>query len=165
MKLPGYILECISMLEQAGHAAYAVGGCVRDALLGLEPHDFDLCTAATPEQMKSLFRDYQLVLAGEKHGTVGVICDGEVVEITTFRTEGDYLDNRHPESVEFVTDIRQDLSRRDFTVNAMAWSPARGLCDPFGGQKDLKDQVLRAAYAYFPSKSIGNKKNKLFPGE
>ena len=144
MRLPEAAARCMDMLEEAGFAAYAVGGCVRDALLGLEPHDFDLCTGATPTQMKALFREYPLVLAGEKHGTVGVICDGEVVEITTFRTEGDYLDNRHPESVEFVTDIRQDLSRRDFTVNAMAWSPARGLCDPFGGQKDLKDQVLRA---------------------
>ena len=144
MRLPEAAARCMAMLEEAGFAAYAVGGCVRDALLGLEPHDFDLCTGATPTQMKALFREYPLVLAGEKHGTVGVICDGEVVEITTFRTEGDYLDNRHPESVEFVTDIRQDLSRRDFTVNAMAWSPVWGLCDPFGGQKDLKDQVLRA---------------------
>ena len=144
MKLPEAAARCMAMLEEAGFAAYAVGGCVRDALLGREPQDFDLCTAATPEQMKSLFREYQLVLAGEKHGTVGVVCQGQVVEITTFRTEGDYLDNRHPDKVEFVTDIRQDLSRRDFTVNAMAWSPSRGLCDPFGGREDLKNQVLRA---------------------
>ena len=144
MKLPEAAARCMAMLEEAGFAAYAVGGCVRDALLGLEPQDFDLCTAATPEQMKDLFREYQLVLAGEKHGTVGVVCQGQVVEITTFRTEGDYLDNRHPDRVEFVTDIQQDLSRRDFTVNAMAWSPSRGLCDPFGGREDLKNQVLRA---------------------
>ena len=144
MRLPAAAARCMAMLENAGFSAYAVGGCVRDTLLGLEPHDFDLCTAATPEQMKALFWEYPLVLAGEKHGTVGVVCDGEVVEITTFRTEGEYLDNRHPDRVEFVSDIRLDLSRRDFTVNAMAWSPSRGLCDPFGGQEDLKNRVLRA---------------------
>ena len=144
MKLPAAAARCMMMLEDAGFAAYAVGGCVRDSLLGLQPHDFDLCTAATPEQMKAIFCGFQLVLAGEKHGTVGVVRDGQVVEITTFRTEGEYLDNRHPDSVKFVTDIELDLSRRDFTVNAMAWSPSRGLCDPFGGQEDLKNKVLRA---------------------
>ena len=144
MTLPSSAARCITMLEEAGFAAYAVGGCVRDALSGRTPHDFDLCTAATPEQMKDLFRDFSLVLAGEKHGTVGVVCDGDVVEITTFRTEGTYRDNRHPDSVEFVTDIVQDLSRRDFTINAMAWSPTRGLSDPFGGQEDLKNGILRA---------------------
>ena len=144
MRLPAAAARCMAMLEDAGFAAYAVGGCVRDALLGLEPHDFDLCTAATPEQMKALFSQFRLVLAGQKHGTVGVVCDGEVVEITTFRTEGEYQDNRHPDRVEFVSDIRLDLSRRDFTVNAMAWSPSRGLCDPFGGQEDLKNKILRA---------------------
>jgi tRNA nucleotidyltransferase (CCA-adding enzyme) len=144
MTLPGSAARCMAMLEASGFAAYAVGGCVRDALSGRMPHDFDLCTSATPEQMKALFRDFSLVLAGEKHGTVGVVCNGDVVEITTFRTEGAYRDNRHPESVAFVTDIEQDLSRRDFTVNAMAWSPTRGLADPFGGQEDLKNGILRA---------------------
>ena len=144
MTLPKSAARCMAVLENAGFAAYAVGGCVRDSLLGLTPHDYDLCTAADPEQMKQLFRDFPLVLAGEKHGTVGVIIGGEVVEITTFRTEGQYLDNRHPAHVEFVTDIESDLSRRDFTVNAMAWSPNRGLCDPFGGREDLKSRTLRA---------------------
>ena len=131
-------------LERAGFPAYAVGGCVRDSLLGLTPSDFDLCTAALPEQTEAVFHDRKLVLAGKKHGTVGVVTDTGVVEITTFRTEGEYRDNRHPEWVEFVTDITGDLARRDFTVNAMAWSPYRGFADPFGGQEDLKNHVLRA---------------------
>lgn len=144
MLIPAYVLTCLNALENAGFPCYAVGGCVRDALLGLMPHDYDLCTAATPAQMKAVFRDRNLVLAGEKHGTVGVITPEGVVEITAFRTEGDYLDNRHPETVTFVTDIREDLARRDFTVNAMAYSPIRGFVDPFGGQEDLKHKILRA---------------------
>ena len=144
MTLPASAAACVKRLEDAGFATYAVGGCVRDACLGLTPHDYDLCTAATPAEMKALFAGHTLVLAGEKHGTVGVVMDGEVVEITTFRTEGDYRDNRHPDRVEFVTDIEKDLSRRDFTVNAMAYSPTRGLCDPFGGREDLKKGILRA---------------------
>jgi len=144
MLIPEYVLTCLNALERAGFPCYAVGGCVRDALLGLTPHDYDLCTAATPAHMKEIFRDRSLILAGEKHGTVGVIANEGVVEITAFRTEGDYLDNRHPAKVTFVTDIREDLSRRDFTVNAMAYSPTRGFADPFGGQEDLKNKVLRA---------------------
>ena len=99
MLLPDSAAACVNRLEDAGFAAYAVGGCVRDACLGLTPHDYDLCTAATPAEMKALFAGHTLVLAGEKHGTVGVVMDGEGVEITTFRTEGDYRDNRHPDRV------------------------------------------------------------------
>ena len=144
MDLPSYVLQCIDALEAAGFAAYAVGGCVRDSLLGLEPQDYDLCTAALPEQTEAVFSGYRLVLAGKKHGTVGVVTEGGVVEITTFRTEGAYLDNRHPEWVEFVEDVTGDLARRDFTVNAMAWSPTRGFADPFGGREDLENRILRA---------------------
>ena len=144
MILPEYITQCLSALESAGFAAYAVGGCVRDACLGLTPHDYDLCTAALPEQTETVFADHKLVLAGKKHGTVGVVTPCGVVEITTFRREGDYLDNRHPEWVEFVPDIKEDLARRDFTVNAMAYSPIRGFADPFGGRQDLKQGILRA---------------------
>ena len=144
MYLPDYVCACISRLENAHFPCYAVGGCVRDALLGLQPHDYDLCTAATPEQIKAVFSDHRLILAGEKHGTVGVITDGGVVEITTFLTEGGYGDNRHPDWVRFVDDITEDLARRDFTVNAMAYSPVRGLADPFGGENDLKNRTLRA---------------------
>ena len=131
-------------LEAAGFSAWAVGGCVRDACLGLTPHDYDLCTDALPEQTEAVFAGFPLVLNGKKHGTVSVITGGEMVEITTFRTEGSYLDNRHPQWVKFVPNIEDDLARRDFTVNAMAWSPTRGFADPFGGREDLKNHVLRA---------------------
>lgn len=144
MYLPESIQNCIDLLENAGFAAYAVGGCVRDACLGLTPHDYDLCTSALPEQTEEVFRDYRLVLAGEKHGTVTVLTEGGPVEITTFRTEGGYRDNRHPDWVKFVPDIEGDLSRRDFTVNAIAYSPKRGFSDPFGGREDLKNHILRA---------------------
>ena len=143
MKLPAYVLGCIDALEQAGFSAYAVGGCVRDRLLGLEPQDFDLCTSALPEQTRQVFSDRDLVLSGLKHGTVGVIFPEGVVEITTYRTEGGYTDSRHPDWVRFVDRVEEDLARRDFTVNAMAWSPSRGLKDPFGGAEDLKQGVLR----------------------
>ena len=144
MFLPDYILYCIDALEQTGYQAWAVGGCVRDAILGLTPNDYDLCTDAKPEQTEAVFSRHSLILNGKKHGTVGVILDKNVVEITTFRTEGDYRDNRHPEWVKFVPNIEQDLARRDFTVNAMAYSPKRGFADPFGGREDLKNHILRA---------------------
>ena len=144
MKLPDSILTCIRMLEQAGFAAYVVGGCVRDDCLGLIPQDYDMCTSALPEQTEAVFKDYRLVLTGKKHGTVGVVTEEGVVEITTFRTEGEYRDNRHPAWVSFVPEVEQDLARRDFTVNAMAWSPTRGYADPFGGREDLKNGILRA---------------------
>ena len=144
MFLPEYIQTCIRMLEEAGFAAYAVGGCVRDALLGLEPHDYDLCTDARPDGIRRVFAGFRQILAGEKHGTVTVLIEDNPVEITTFRTEGAYTDSRHPQWVEFVPEIEKDLARRDFTVNAMAYSPTRGFADPFGGQQDLKDRVLRA---------------------
>ena len=144
MILPEYVRECLDALESAGFAAYCVGGCVRDACLGLTPHDYDICTAALPEQTEGVFVGRKLVLAGKKHGTVGVVFENEVVEITTFRTEGAYRDNRHPDWVEFVPDVEADLARRDFTVNAMAYSPRRGFADPFGGRADLERKVLRA---------------------
>lgn len=144
MFLPKNIQNCIDLLEASGFSAYAVGGCVRDACLGRNPHDYDLCTGALPAQTKAVFRDYRLVLAGEKHGTVTVITEDGPVEITTFRTEGGYRDNRHPDWVKFVPDIEGDLARRDFTVNAMAYSPKRGFADPFGGREDLRNHVLRA---------------------
>ena len=143
MFLPEYVLTCMQALEKAGFQVYAVGGCVRDALLGLTPHDYDLCTDATPAQMHRVFAGYRLVESGEKHGTVGVILDHQVVEITTFRTEGGYADNRHPDWVRFVPHVEQDLARRDFTVNAIAYSPATGYVNPFGGQEDLQARILR----------------------
>ncbi len=143
MELPRSVKFCMDALENAGYACYAVGGCVRDHLLGLQPQDYDLCSAALPLQVCAVFADHTLVRAGEKHGTIGVVTDSGVVEITTFRTEGDYTDSRHPGWVRFVSDIRGDLARRDFTVNAMAYSPTRGFADPFGGREDLKNGILR----------------------
>ena len=144
MNIPQYVLACIERLEMAGFEAWAVGGCVRDSLMGSVPADWDLCTNALPQEIKACFSDHRLVLAGEKHGTVAVLCGGQSVEITTFRQEGDYSDSRHPGWVTFVEDIDGDLARRDFTINAMAYHPRRGLRDPFGGQEDLQDRVLRA---------------------
>ncbi|MBQ6889585.1 MAG: HD domain-containing protein [Oscillospiraceae bacterium] len=144
MKLPQSVTNCIAALEQAGFEAWCVGGCVRDYLLGLAPQDFDLCTDATPEEMHRVFAPYPLVTAGEKHGTVGVIFGKEVVEITTYRCDGAYSDSRHPDQVTFVRSLKEDLARRDFTVNAMAYSPSQGLRDPFGGQADLAKGLLRA---------------------
>ena len=143
MNIPSYVRGCIDALEKAGHSAYAVGGCVRDHLLGLEPHDYDLCTDALPDRIREIFADHELVLAGLKHGTVSVIFPEDLVEITTFRTEGDYADSRHPGWVRFVDRVEDDLARRDFTINAMAWSPSGGLKDPFGGAEDMKKGLLR----------------------
>jgi len=144
MFLPKNVLTCICALEQAGFEAYAVGGCVRDSLLGLTPHDYDLCTNALPEETAALFPGHTLVRSGEKHGTIGVAFDKEVIEITTFRTEGGYQDSRHPGWVRFVPEVKEDLSRRDFTINAMAYNPKTGYIDPFGGQDDLQTGILRA---------------------
>lgn len=144
MELPQNVRQCMHLLEAAGADCYAVGGCVRDAQLGIAPHDYDLCTSFPPARTKAVFREFPLVLAGEKHGTVGVITPDGVVEITTFRREGSYRDSRHPDWVSFVNTIEEDLARRDFTVNAMAYSPKRGVVDPFGGQEDLKNRILRA---------------------
>ena len=131
-------------LHRAGFGAYAVGGCVRDSLLGLAPHDWDLCTAACPVQVMELFGEDRCIPTGLQHGTVTVKRDGKLYEITTFRTEGRYSDGRHPDSVAFVPDLREDLARRDFTINAMAYSAEEGLCDPFGGREDLARGVVRA---------------------
>lgn len=143
MQLPQSVQYCIRSLEAAGFQAYAVGGCVRDSLLGLTPADYDLCTDAKPEETARVFAAHQLLHHGEKHGTVGVVLEGQVFEITTFRTEGGYGDARHPDWVEFVPDLKEDLARRDFTINAMAYNPKTGYMDPFGGQADLKAGILR----------------------
>ena len=143
MQAPLTVLDLISRLEQAGFSAYAVGGCVRDSLLGLVPHDWDLCTSAPPEQIRQVFRNYRTVDTGLKHGTLTVIVDHIPYEITTFRTDGPYTDHRHPDSVSFVDNLREDLARRDFTVNAMAWSPSAGLQDLFRGREDLEARVIR----------------------
>ena len=134
----------LTRLHAAGHAAYAVGGCVRDSLLGQTPHDWDLCTSATPEQVLELFGKAHCIPTGLQHGTVTVKHGGELYEITTFRTEGAYSDGRHPDHVAFVPDVKEDLARRDFTINAMAYNAEEGLIDPFGGQNDLAVGIVRA---------------------
>ncbi len=134
----------LDALHGAGHGAYAVGGCVRDSLLGLCPHDWDLCTSALPQQVMELFGEEQCIPTGLQHGTVTVKQGSGLYEITTFRTEGSYSDGRHPDEVHFVPDVREDLARRDFTINAMAYNEAEGLIDPFGGQDDLKNGIVRA---------------------
>ena len=134
----------LDTLHAAGYAAYAVGGCVRDSLLGRTAHDWDLCTSALPQQVMELFGAEQCIPTGLQHGTVTVKYGGQLYETTTFRTEGSYTDGRHPDAVQFVPDVREDLARRDFTINAMAYNEAEGLVDPFGGQTDLQNGLLRA---------------------
>ena len=144
MRLPEDAARALEKLESAGWESYAVGGCVRDSLLGIEPHDWDLCTAAPPEAMKKVFAGERVIETGLKHGTLTVLSEDKPVEITTFRTEGAYRDNRHPDWVKFVDSVESDLARRDYTVNAMAYSPTRGFADPFDGRVDLESKVLRA---------------------
>ncbi len=141
--LPPDVAALIARLQKHGFAAYAVGGCVRDSLRGVAPHDWDVTTAATPDEIAVLFADHRTVTVGAQHGTVAVVTQERTVEITTFRTEGGYADNRHPDAVTFVSDVESDLARRDFTVNAMAYNEKDGLIDPFGGQEDLANGILR----------------------
>ena len=136
--------ELLDTLHRAGYAAYVVGGCVRDSLLGLTPHDWDLCTGALPQQVMELFGAQRCIPTGLQHGTVTVKQSGALYEITTFRTEGTYTDGRHPDEVHFVPDVREDLARRDLTINAMAYNEKEGLVDPFGGQADLQSGIVRA---------------------
>lgn len=133
----------MEQLEGAGYEAFLVGGCVRDSLLGREPGDFDICTVATPQEMKECLGGFSLAETGLRHGTLTVINGHEPFEVTTFRTEGAYSDRRRPDSVEFSRRLEDDLKRRDFTVNAMAYSDKRGLVDLYGGAEDLKKGVLR----------------------
>ena len=140
--MPKGIETVLNTLQKAGYQAVLAGGCVRDALKGDRPHDFDIATSARPEEVMALFE--KTIPTGARHGTVTVVQDGEMAEVTTFRKEGGYSDHRHPDAVEFVEDLKEDLARRDFTINAMAWSPATGLVDPFGGQEDLKKGIVRA---------------------
>jgi tRNA nucleotidyltransferase (CCA-adding enzyme) len=144
MKLPDNVTYLLKRLENQGFSAYAVGGCVRDRLLGREPGDWDICTAAAPEETEGCFRDLRVIETGLKHGTVTVLYQGQPFEITTFRQDGDYVNHRAPEQVRFVRSLDQDLARRDFTVNAMAVGLDGVIVDRFGGQKDLEARCIRA---------------------
>ena len=143
LSLPLWAEEALRILSSAGYEAYTVGGCVRDALLGRPVHDVDVTTNATPLQVKDAFQGFSVIETGIKHGTVTVMIHGEPVEITTYRTESAYTDGRHPDSVAFGCSLEEDLSRRDFTVNAMAYHPAEGLVDRFGGREDLALRRIR----------------------
>ncbi len=143
MKLPDEILTVLSRLEAHGFKGYVVGGCVRDALRGIEPNDFDITTDALPGDILDTFSDYKTIDTGLKHGTVIVVVNSKNIEITTFRVDGEYLDNRHPSEVRFTVALSEDLSRRDFTVNAMAYNPEIGLADFFNGRRDVERKIIR----------------------
>ncbi len=143
MRMDPGAVYLIKRLNGAGYEAYAVGGCVRDLARGVEPHDWDLCTSATPEQMRLCLDGLRLLDTGVRHGTLSALLDGRVYEITTFRAETGYSDHRHPDQVRFVTNLYQDLSRRDFTINAMAADARGAIADPFGGRADLDARRVR----------------------
>ncbi|MBO7398958.1 MAG: HD domain-containing protein [Clostridia bacterium] len=141
--IPGYVTDVLDRLEKNGHEAYIVGGCVRDLLLGRVPKDFDVTASATTDEMGKAFEGMKVIPTGVKHGTVTVMSDGNGIEVTTYRTDGEYSDHRHPDGVVYTSDLAEDLSRRDFTINAMAFSPKRGLVDNHGGIDDLKAGLIR----------------------
>ena len=143
MEIPFYIQNIINTFEENGYSIFLVGGCVRDFLLKNKINDFDLTTNALPQEMHKILKGFKLIDTGIKHGTVSVICDKKTVEITTFRSDGKYIDNRHPENVTFSKTIDKDLKRRDFTINAMAYSNKTGLVDLFDGKKDLENGIIR----------------------
>ena len=144
LNTPNKVDKILRTLQRSGFDAYVVGGCVRDVLMGRKPEDWDITTSATPEETKACFKGYKTIDTGIKHGTVTVVMEGEPFEITTFRSDGAYSDGRHPDTVEFSKDIRVDLARRDFTMNALAYSPSKGIIDEFGGLDDIKNRVIKA---------------------
>lgn len=143
MEIPFQIAEILERLERAGYKAYVVGGCVRDSIMGITPHDYDVTTSALPKETERVFADCRVIETGLKHGTVTVLYKGTGVEITTFRVDGEYSDGRHPDHVAFADRVGDDLSRRDFTINGMAFNPREGLVDPFGGERDISARILR----------------------
>lgn len=143
MEIPSNIIRILDMLEDAGYEAYIVGGCVRDSLMGVPPHDYDVTTSALPEETERVFSGMKLIETGLKHGTVTVLSNGEPVEITTYRVDGEYHDSRRPDSVSFTRSLREDIARRDFTMNGIAYSPRRGLFDEFGGGEDIRRGIIR----------------------
>lgn len=143
IQIPSDIKKILSLLNESGYKAYAVGGCIRDSFMGRTPNDWDITTEASPEQIKEVFASFRTIDTGIRHGTVTVICNHTPIEITTFRIDGEYTDNRHPDSVEFTKDVKEDLARRDFTVNAIAYNPEEGIIDPFGGIEDIRNKIIR----------------------
>src|SRR5699024_10845859 len=151
INIPNYIIFILDKLESSGFESYIVGGSVRDILLGKEPNDFDIATNAKPEDIENIFQDNKTIDIGKELGTIKILLDKEEVEVTTFRTEGNYIDGSRPEWVKFVPAIEDDLSRRDFTINAIAYNKKTGIVDPFNGVKDLEKKIIR---------SVGNPKER-----
>ena len=143
INLPDYIEDILSLLHLNGYEAYGVGGSIRDSILKIEPYDWDVTTSALPEQVKKVFENFGVIETGIKHGTVTVIMKDKHVEITTYRIDGEYKDGRHPDTVSFTGSLRQDLARRDFTVNAIAYNNEEGLIDPFHGRADIEKKIIR----------------------
>lgn len=141
--IPDPVQFIIRELEKYGHEAYIVGGCVRDSILGRTPHDYDICTSATPNEIIAALPNQEIIPTGLQHGTVTVLINREPYEVTTYRIDGKYSDNRRPDSVEFTDSLIEDLRRRDFTINAMAYNSTNGLVDPFGGIKDIENSAIR----------------------
>ena len=142
INIPADANGLIYTLQNNGHSAYIVGGCVRDSILGRTPHDYDICTSATPSEMLEIFKDRKIIETGLQHGTVTVVMNGEPYEITTYRIDGIYSDNRRPDTVTFTDKLVEDLRRRDFTINAMAYNDEEGLIDPFNGLEDIKHKKI-----------------------
>ena len=142
MRIPADVSHIIHILNENGHEAYAVGGCVRDVLLGREPQDWDITTSARPEEVKALFR--RTIDTGIEHGTVTIMIDKTGYEVTTYRVDGEYEDHRHPKEVLFTPNLTEDLKRRDFTINAMAYNEESGIVDKFGGKEDMERHLIRA---------------------
>lgn len=143
IQLPSPVEQAIGRLNAAGYEAYAVGGCVRDSLMNRTPNDWDITTSATPEQTRAVFDGVSVIETGIRHGTVTVLLDGQPLEITTYRIDGSYSDSRHPDEVRFTASLKEDLARRDFTVNALAYHPNAGIVDCFGGVEDLTQNIIR----------------------
>lgn len=151
MDLPPKVKYIIDKIYENNYEAYIVGGCVRDAILGFEPNDYDITTSATPKVIKDIFRDFKCIDIGIEHGTVSVVIDDDIYEITTYRIEGEYKDHRRPENVDFTSKLEEDLKRRDFTINAMAYNEKEGLIDLFGGNIDIENKII---------KTVGNPYNR-----
>lgn len=144
MQTPQYVRNVLNCLKDSGYEGYMVGGCVRDSIMECIPNDYDITTNATPEEMLKAFEGWNVIPTGLQHGTVTVISDGNNIEVTTYRIDGEYDDNRHPRQVSFTSRLEDDLARRDFTVNAMAMDVSGNICDPFGGMSDIDARIIRS---------------------
>jgi len=143
INLPPKVRYIINKIYENNYEAYIVGGCVRDAILGFEPNDYDITTSASPDIVKKIFKDFKCIETGIEHGTISVLIEDEIFEITTYRIEGEYKDHRRPENVEFTGKLEEDLKRRDFTINAMVYNEKKELVDLFGGKEDLNNKIIR----------------------